>query len=99
MTQAEFDKMFDTHMAALKNNNCGAGSEAARKWAVDTGVCAGYGNGLYGWPAYVTREQMVQFLYNLNEKIIKKLPSAGNIDKEAIAKDVIKTIADTLQEV
>lgn len=99
VTQAEFDKMFDTHMAALKNNNCGAGSEAARKWAVDTGVCAGYGNGLYGWPAYVTREQMVQFLYNLNEKIIKKLPSAGNIDKEAIAKGVIKTIAETLQEV
>ncbi len=98
VTQAEFDKMFDAHMAALNTNNCGTWSEAARKWATETGVCAGDGKGLYSWPMYVTREQMAQFLYNLNEKIIKELPSTGGVDKEAIAKDVIKTIAETLQE-
>lgn len=99
MTQAEFDKMFDTHMAALATNNSSSWSEAARKWAIDTGVCGGDGKGNYSWPAYVTREQMAQFLYNLNTKIIEKLPTSDGVDKEAIAKDVIKTIAETLQEV
>lgn len=99
MTQAEFDKMFDAHVAALKTNDCGSWSEAARKWADETGVCKGYGNGLYGWPMFVTREQMVQFLYNLNENVIKAIPTQEEVDKEAIAKDVIKAIADTLQEV
>lgn len=98
VTQAEFDKMFNTHMAALATNNSGTWSEAARKWAVETGVCAGDGKGGYSWPMFVTREQMVQFLYNLHEKVIKNI-SAPGVDKEALAKDVIKTIADTLQEV
>ena len=97
MTQAEFDKMFNAHMAALATNNSGAWSDAARKWAIEKGICMGDGKGGYSWPAYVTREQMVQFLYNLNEKIIKGI-SAPGVDKEALAKSVIKTIADTLQE-
>lgn len=98
VTQAEFDKMFETHMAALATNNSGTWSKAAREWAVNSGICQGNGNGVYDWPAYVTREQMAQFLYNLNEKVIKKLPVAPEVDKDAIAKDVIKTIAETLQE-
>ena len=95
VTQAEFDKMFNVHMASLNTNNAGSWSEAARKWATESGVCAGDGKGGYNWPAYVTREQMAQFLYNLNNKVIANISVEG-VDKEAIAKDVIKSIAETL---
>lgn len=98
VTQAEFDKMFDAHMSALATNNSGVWSEAARKWATETGVCAGDGKGNYNWPMYVTREQIVQFLYNLNERVIKNI-SVPEIDKKAISNEIIKTIANTLQEV
>lgn len=97
MTQEDFDRMFDVHMASLKNNDSNEFSEAARKWATEIGLCSGYGNGIYGWPAYVTREQLVQFLYNLNEKVIKNIPT-GDVDKDALAKDIIKSIAETLEK-
>lgn len=99
MTQAEFNKMFDAHLAELKTNSAGSWSEAARNWATETGVCAGDGKGNYSWPAYVTREQMVQFLYNFNEKIIKELPTATNVDTNAIAEAVLTAVKNAVAEI
>lgn len=77
MNQAQFDKMFDASMAryrqSLQDNDCGAWSEAARKFAVDQGIFAGGGTGAdgqpnYMWQDFLTREQAAQILYRFAQK-------------------------------
>lgn len=77
MNQAQFDKMFDASMAryrqSLQDNDCGAWSEAARKFAVDQGIFAGGGTGAdgqpnYMWQDFLTREQAAQILHRFAQK-------------------------------
>lgn len=62
MTQAQFEAMYRTMMAARQDNDAGDWSKEAREWAVANGLIGGTGatiNGqpVYAWPDYLTREQ------------------------------------------
>ena len=72
MDQTKFNQMFREAMTAyrkeLQDNDCGDYSEAARKWATETGLIAGNGttiNGLpnYMWQDLTTREQLIVVLF------------------------------------
>ena len=43
-------------------------TQAARDWAVKTGIIKGYGDGNFGWDQPVTREQLATILYRLEGK-------------------------------
>ena len=64
----EFEELLRMHEKALEDNDAGAWSEEARKWAIREGIVNGIGyieDGTpnYAWEAHVTREQMVTMLY------------------------------------
>lgn len=64
----EFEELLRLHEKALEDNDAGAWSEEARKWAIREGIVNGIGyleDGTpnYAWEAHVTREQMVTMLY------------------------------------
>lgn len=77
MDQDKFNQMFATAMQqyrqSLQNNDCGAWSEAARRFAIENGIFAGGGTGADGQPNYMwqdllTREQAAQILYRFAQK-------------------------------
>lgn len=62
MTQAQFEAMYRTMMAARQDNDAGDWSKEGRDWAVANGLIGGTGatiNGqpVYAWQDYLTREQ------------------------------------------
>lgn len=64
----EFEELLRLHEKALEDNDAGAWSEEARKWAIREGIVNGIGSledgtPNYAWEAHVTREQMVTMLY------------------------------------
>lgn len=68
--------LYERHgeIAAAVNARLGGNewSKAARDWAVDAGLIAGYGNGDYGWSDPVTREQLAVILKRYTDKYIKE---------------------------
>lgn len=72
MNQDKFNEMFKVAMAdyrkELRDNDAGAYSVAARKWAVDVGLIVGNGTTIEGlpnfmWEDFTTREQLITVLY------------------------------------
>ena len=68
MTKEEFEKLMQEYLAELNDNDSGAWSEAARRWATENGLVNGIGNGKdgnpnYAWEAPVSREQLVTILH------------------------------------
>ena len=62
MTQAQFEAMYRTMMAARQDNDAGDWSKDGRDWAVANGLIGGTGakidgQNVYAWQDYLTREQ------------------------------------------
>ena len=65
MTQDQFNKMMDNYLANLSKKDPQDWSWTARQWSESNGIIKGDENGNKQYQSYVTREQMVQFLYRL----------------------------------
>ena len=68
MDVSRFKELWSEMRKDLQDNDCGAWSQAAREWALSTGLIAGNGTTKDGqpncmWQDMMTREQMVQVLY------------------------------------
>lgn len=68
-TQEDFDKMYENKMKRIALEPGDDWSKAARDWAVDQGYIKGTGtdtkgNTIYQWKSGMSREQVVQFMYN-----------------------------------
>ena len=68
MDVARFKELFSEMRSELQDNDCGSWSQAAREWAVNTGLIAGSGEVINGepncmWQDFMTREQMATVLY------------------------------------
>lgn len=68
MDVARFSELFREMRKDLQDNDSGQYSEAARKWAVESGLIAGNGTTINGepncmWQDFLTREQLVTVLY------------------------------------
>jgi N-acetylmuramoyl-L-alanine amidase len=69
VTQEQFNEMMDNWLKQQGQKPPAAWSKTAREWAEGIGLIAGDGQGnmMYGSP--VTREQLIQFLYRLENEI------------------------------
>ena len=71
MNQEQFNAMFkiamENYRSELQDNDAASWSEAARKWAISSGIIQGSGNvngkPNYMWEDFLTREQMATLLY------------------------------------
>ena len=68
MDVTRFKELFSEMRSELQDNDCGSWSQAAREWAVNTGLIAGSGEVINGepncmWQDFMTREQMATVLY------------------------------------
>lgn len=74
MDKTTFADLFREMRKDLQDNDAGTWSEAARNWAVESGIVSG-GNPLpdgspnYMWQDMMTREQLVTVLYRFAQKI------------------------------
>lgn len=69
----EFENQFEEMRKDLQDNDSSSWSNKAKKWAIENGIIAGIGNGPdgkpnYAWEDFVTREQLVQILYNFTHR-------------------------------
>lgn len=76
MDVARFSELFREMRKELQDNDSGTYSEAARKWAVSTGLIAGNGTTINGepncmWQDFLTREQLVTVLYRFAQMMGK----------------------------
>lgn len=76
MDVARFSELFREMRKDLQDNDSGQYSEAARKWAVETGLIAGNGTTINGepncmWQDFLTREQLVTVLYRFAQMMGK----------------------------
>ena len=74
--QNKFNEMFANMRKALQDNDAGKWSEAAREWAISTGLIAGNGTTINGepncmWADFLTREQLVTVLYRFAQMMGK----------------------------
>lgn len=69
VTQEQFNKMMDNWIAQQAKKEPAGWSKAAREWAESVGLIVGDGNGNMMYCAPVTREQLIQFLYRLENEI------------------------------
>lgn len=77
MTQEEWNEYMKAYRKNLQDNDCSEWSEAARRWAIENGIILGAGidadgDANYAWQDFLTREQMVVFLYRFNEYLSRK---------------------------
>lgn len=72
MTQEQFNQMMNVWISQQAEKEPSGWSAEAREWAEENNIIAGTGAG-YSYLSYCTREQMVQFLYNLYHKFIAKM--------------------------
>lgn len=63
MTLEQFTSLLQQYRATLQDNDAAAFSEAARRWAVESGLVQGGSGGSYMWQDFLTREQLVTVLY------------------------------------
>jgi len=76
MDVARFSELFREMRKDLQDNDSGQYSEAARKWAVESGLIAGNGTTINGepncmWQDFLTREQLVTVLYRFAQMMGK----------------------------
>ena len=76
MDVARFSELFREMRKELQDNDSGQYSEAARKWAVESGLIAGNGTTINGepncmWQDFLTREQLVTVLYRFAQMMGK----------------------------
>lgn len=76
MTTQQFETMWNEMRQNLQTNAAESYSEAARKWATESGLIQGNGNTaagdpLYSWGDVLTREQLVTVLYRFAQQIGK----------------------------
>lgn len=69
MTQEQFNQMMDVWLKQQGQKQPAEWSKAARDWAESVGLIAGDGQGNMMYCAPVTREQLMQFLYRLENEI------------------------------
>lgn len=69
VTQEQFNAMMDVWIEQQGQKEPAAWSQAAREWAESIGLIAGDGQGNMMYCAPVTREQLMQFLYRLENEI------------------------------
>lgn len=72
VTLKEFIQLFQELRSGLQDNDASAWSEAARSWAIQSGLFVGNGKTSAGdpnymWQDFVTREQLVTVLYRFIE--------------------------------
>lgn len=80
MTQAQFNTMLEQYFSDKAKKEPADWSREAREWAEQNGIIAGSGNGEKQYLAFVTREQMVMFLYRLCQN------SGGKITESEVAR-------------
>ena len=76
MDVARFSELFREMRKDLQDNDSGQYSEAARTWAVESGLIAGNGTTINGepncmWQDFLTREQLVTVLYRFAQMMGK----------------------------
>lgn len=71
MTQDQFNKMMDTYLNQLAQQEPGDWSAEQRQWAESIGLIAGDGRGKMQYKMFTTREQMVVFMRRLYD-LVKK---------------------------
>lgn len=69
VSQEQFNQMMDVWLKQQGQKQPAAWSEAAREWAESIGLIAGDGKGNMMYCAPVTREQLIQFLYRLENEV------------------------------
>ena len=67
MTQEQFDRMMDAYLAKRARWSPSDWSAQARKWAEESGIVAGDGEGNQRYQSFTTREETVQMLYRLDQ--------------------------------
>ena len=88
MTQEKFNSMMNVWISQQAEKEPSGWSAEARKWAEENNIIAGTGAG-YSYLSYCTREQMVQFLYNLYQEFIAKM---GGDSSPAVLDAMIKAL-------
>ncbi len=71
MDLKDFKKLWQEMRKELQDNDSSAYSEAARKWAVESGLLQGDGQANYMWEDLMTREQLVTVLYRFAQQMGK----------------------------
>lgn len=76
MDKVRFSELFTEMRKDLQDNDAGSWSEAARQWAVSTGLINGNGTTINGepncmWADFLTREQLVTVLYRFAQMMGK----------------------------
>lgn len=69
LTQEQFNQMMEVWIKQQGQKEPAAWSQTARDWAESVGLIAGDGQGNMMYCAPVTREQLIQFLYRLENEI------------------------------
>ena len=69
VTEEIAKQIVDLYRSSLKDSDSASWSEAARTWAIQTGLVQGDGNGNYAWKDFLTVERFVTILYRYNMKI------------------------------
>lgn len=69
MTQEQFDQMMDNYLARRAATPPASWSVTARNWAEGVGLITGNEKGEKMYNSWVTREQLMQFLYRMEHEI------------------------------
>lgn len=69
MTQEQFNEMMDKYLADRAKTPPAGWSQTARDWAEGIGLITGDENGSKMYNVWVTREQLMQFLYRIENEI------------------------------
>ena len=88
MTQEQFNQMMNVWISQQAEKEPSGWSAEARAWAEKNDIIVGTGAG-YSYLSYCTREQMVQFLYNLYQEFIAKM---GGDSSPAVLDAMIKAL-------
>lgn len=72
----DWKKYMEQYRKELQDNDCGSWSEAARQWAISTGMITGMGTGAdgkpnYAWADQLTREQAAALFYRFAQMMGK----------------------------
>lgn len=67
----EFTRLMQEYRAGLQDNDAETWSQAARSWAIKTGLMQGGTSGNYMWQDFMTREQLATVLYRFARMIGK----------------------------
>lgn len=76
LSYEDWKKYMEQYRKELQDNDCGNWSEAARKWAISTGMISGMGNTAdgqpnYAWADQLTREQAAALFYRFAQMMGK----------------------------